>query len=121
MSAVYHVEEPFTVKLEYEIDGVSRQRLLSTDQFNVAYDNTTPNSPAKETPRLGVYQVPRSGIVVLGNPHDGAESMAFTFGTVYVMNRDGKTVAKYKLADRPDYEEAQGDKAPKTVHHTPGR
>ena len=89
---------PFTVKWEYTLDGVSRSRIIETDQVNVAYDNRAPGAPPSE-PMLGIYPVGRSGCVVLGNPSDGGESMNLTFGKVYVMNRDGKTIATYTLAN----------------------
>ena len=92
---------PFTVKWEYTLDGVLRSRIIEADQVNVAYDNRVPLDRGRdhEEAKLGVYPVGRSGCVVLGNPSDGGESMSLTFGKVYVMNRDGRTIATYTLAD----------------------
>ncbi|HVX56441.1 MAG TPA: hypothetical protein VHA37_01805 [Candidatus Saccharimonadales bacterium] len=91
--------ECFTAKLVYEQDGVQRERLMDTDQVHAAWDARTPGQKDLEPMKLGVYDIPRSGgIVVLGNYLEGAESMAFTFGTIYIMNRDGKTVSKYHLS-----------------------
>lgn len=92
-------EAPFTVRWECKIGGISRQRIIEADQVNVAYDDRPPTD-APTTATLGVYAVPEGGgIVVLGNPESGAESLALIFGRVYIMNKDGKTVATYKLAD----------------------
>lgn len=93
------------------------ERLIETDQVHALFDDRTPDKRDTE-PRLmlGIYTVPLSGgIVVLGNYHEGAESMALTFGDVYVMNREGKTVAKYHLSKEPLWQEdaVQGDEAPK--------
>jgi hypothetical protein len=92
----------FTAKWVYTVDGLQHERLIETDQVSVAYDERTPNGEKPvESPqlKLGIYNVPlRNGLVVLGNPYEGSESMALAFGTVYVMNRDGKTIAKYHLA-----------------------
>lgn len=87
----------FTAKWVYDTNGIQRERLIEADQVNVAYDGRTPNAPPVAL-MLGVYAVPPTGIVVLGNPESGAESLALTFGKVYIMNRDGRTVATYHLA-----------------------
>lgn len=84
----------FTVKVCYE-DDVSRERILTADTVESAFPASCEYGYA---PKLGVYDVPPYGIVVLGNPSDGAKSMAFTFGTIFVMNEQGATVSKYKLA-----------------------
>lgn len=92
----------FTVKWVYTLDGIERERVLEADQVNIAWDNRAPGNEPKTSdgPKLGIYGVPqRGGIVVLGNPEQGSDSMALTFGKVYVMNRDGKTVAKYDLGE----------------------
>lgn len=89
----------FSVRWSHELDGISRERILDSDQVNVAFDNRVPSANDSVCEMLGIYTVPKSGVVVLGNPHNGADSMALTFGTVYVMNGEGKTIAKYKLGD----------------------
>lgn len=95
----------FTVKWKYEVDGISRERVFDADQVQVAYDNR--DAPPKGCPvgqvsaKLGIYHVPPRGVVVIGNPHDGADSMAFTFGKVYVMNSDGATISTYTLDMNP--------------------
>jgi hypothetical protein len=94
----------FSVKWDYEVDGIARSRVIEADQVNVAYDNRPPDCPA-ESQKLGVYHVPQRGVVVLGNPHNGAESMALTFGKVYVMNGDGRTVATYTLGPVPEIQQ----------------
>src|SRR6185312_7805611 len=89
---------PFTVKWEYKLDSISRSRIIEADQIHTAFDDRPANEPGHSA-MLGVYTVASQGLVVLGDPSDGSSSMALGFGEVYVMNRDGKTVAKYKLAD----------------------
>lgn len=92
---------PFTVKWEYRVDGIQRSRIIEADQVNVAYDER-PDPGAEGLPaKLGIYQVGPHGCVVIGNPENGAESMALTFGKVYVMNREGKTVSTYTLGEPP--------------------
>jgi hypothetical protein len=97
----------FTAKWEYEINGIQCERLIEADQVSVAYDSRTPdikNQKGAPSPRLGIYNVPINGIIVLGNPESGSDSMALTFGTIYIMNRDGRTVGKYYLAKDPPWE-----------------
>lgn len=95
----------FTVKWKYDVDGVSRERVFDADQVEVAYDNR--NEVPKGCPvsqvsaKLGIYYVPPRGVVVIGNPHQGSDSMAFTFGKVYVMNAEGATVSTYTLDTDP--------------------
>lgn len=95
------MSEPFTVKWVYKVDGILRERVIEASQINVAYDDRPPSQEPATTdgPMLGIYSVDRTGIVVIGNPGEGSESMALTFGTVYVMNKEGHTVATYRLAD----------------------
>lgn len=104
----------FTAKWVYEKDGIQHERLLETDQVHVAYDQRISDAKVLMQ-KLGIYIVPPHGLVVLGNCYEGADSMSLTFGIVYIMNRDGKTVAKYHLAPIPPWEEAAGtgDEAPK--------
>ena len=71
----------FTVKWQYDDNGVSKERILDADEVHCAYDNRTPDRPAN-VEMLGIYAVPASGIVVIGNPYDGSESIALTFGKV---------------------------------------
>jgi hypothetical protein len=108
---------PFTVRWEYKIEGVSRQRLIEADQVHVAYDERPQPGGGRDLAgaMLGIYSVPSTGIVVLGEPSDGSNSMALTFGKVYVMNREGKTVATYKLADPDENTQGLGFK-PKPLH-----
>lgn len=88
-------------------DGTERHRIFSTDQFQYAGRNSPPHgAPEAHTPKLGVYNVPPDGLVVIGNPHCGADSIAFGCGTIYVMNEAGKTVATYHLGEG-DYEIAE--------------
>lgn len=99
-----HSTTAFTVRWEYESGHILRHRLFDTDEVNVAFDNHYHPGGRPETtppPKLGIYDVPDTGVVVVGNPYMGAESLALAFGMVYVMNRDGKTVAKYKLGQVP--------------------
>lgn len=104
----------FTVMWRYTTrDGVQRERLIEADTVNVAFDARTPDTKGTSQ-NLGIYNVPGSGLVVLGNPEEGAESMALAFGDVFVMNRDGKTVAKYHLAKDPPWED-HSDTAPDYV------
>lgn len=94
----------FTVKWCYRTQGVDRERILETDAVAVAYHNVV-SGGSTVSQKLGVYNVPSKGIVVIGNPYEGADSMAFIWGTIYVMNRDGRTIAKYVLdQDCPDYD-----------------
>jgi len=86
---------PFTVRWEVETGGLLSHRIIEADQVHAAFNNTFPIQELK----LGVYNVGSRGVVVIGNPHEGSESMCLAHGMVYVMNRDAKTVAKYKLAD----------------------
>lgn len=102
---------PFTVRWEYDLGGISKQRLIDTDQVHVAYDQRAPVGGEREPTKLGIYNVYRTGVVVLGNPYDGAESMCLAFGTVFVMNRDGKTVAKYHLGPVPGTEQGSQESA----------
>src|SRR5580698_9531298 len=82
-----------TAKWCYEADGISRERVFETDAVSIAYDNRgslPAGCPVSQTAaQLGIYYVPPGGIVVIGNPHEGADSMAFAHGKVFVMNRDG--------------------------------
>jgi hypothetical protein len=95
----------FTVKWIYDASGVSRERVFETETVEVAFDNrddVPAGCPVSQvSAKLGVYHVPPRGVVVIGNPHNGAESMAFAHGNVYVMNSDGNTISKYKLAEVP--------------------
>lgn len=95
----------FTVKWKYEVDGISRERVFDTDQVQVAYDNrddVPAGCPVSQvSAKLGIYHVPPRGVVVIGNPHDGANSMAFAFGKIYVMNSEGATVSTYSLETAP--------------------
>jgi hypothetical protein len=105
----------FIVKWCYNRDGAQLERLIETDQVNAAYDERTPDRRKPDAPALmfGCYQVPASGgIVILGNYYEGADSMCLSFGTVYVMNRDGKTVAKYHLSkDAPWEDKVKGEES----------
>lgn len=94
----------FTAKWCYVNDGVYTERLIEADQVYTSFHDlgSLPRDGAPYDKKLGVYTVPRDGLVVIGNPSDGAESMALAFGKVYIMNRDGATVATYQLArDEP--------------------
>lgn len=91
------MSEPFTVRWAYEVDGIQRERLIEADTVHASYDARTPDKHSAQGAMLGIYRVSEGGLVVIGNPYLGADSMALAFGTVYVMNRDGKTVAKYIL------------------------
>lgn len=88
----------FTVKWCNEDGNIATERLIDADQVQVKFDNRTPDAHGTAQ-FLGIYQVPPTGIVVIGNPNDGAESMALASGTVYVMNEQGATVARYRLAE----------------------
>jgi hypothetical protein len=113
----------FTAKWVYEVAGIQHERLIEADQVHVAYDARTPTireTKGVPNPKLGVYEVPQHGVVVLGNCYDGGDSMALAFGTVYIMNCDGKTVAKYHLSKEVLIHDSiatetsfQGDEAPK--------
>lgn len=86
----------FTVKWVVNCNGVVRHRIFDADQISYAADERPPDRPANSE-KLGIYGVPSCGLVVIGNPHVGADSMAFSCGVVYVMNEAGKTVATYRL------------------------
>jgi hypothetical protein len=99
-----------TAKWCYDDDGVSRERVFETPTVDVAYPNPCQDGPKERRgPMLGVYSVPLGGLVVIGNSADGAESMAFAFGTVYVMNDHGRTVATYRLPPNPVWENTRSD------------
>lgn len=93
----------FTVKWCTTLRDVERERVFQTDIFEYAAPTSQPPTGGKPTaprarPKLGIYDVADCGLVVIGNPCEGAESMAFAHGVVYVMNEQGRTVAKYTLA-----------------------
>lgn len=92
----------FTVKWVVEDNGIERTRILDADQVSVAYDNRPPQHPGDPSNRvaetLGVYAVPRTGCVVIGNPYEGGESMCLAHGKVYVMNEQGATVSTHQLS-----------------------
>jgi hypothetical protein len=95
----------FTAKWVYTADGIQHERLIETDQVHTAWDERTPDAKNGLERKLGAYDIPQNGgLVVLGNCYECGDSMAISFGTVYVMNRDGKTVAKYHLPVNPPWD-----------------
>jgi hypothetical protein len=106
----------FTAKWVYEEAGIKHERLIEADEVHVAYDERKPDEKGVSG-KLGIYTVPSNGgVVVLGNCYEGGDSMALVFGTVYIMNREGKTVAKYYLAKAPPWGEQSGATRPELVH-----
>jgi hypothetical protein len=99
----------FTAKWVYKdyVSGAQCERLINASGgVHVAYDDRTPDRKINESKlMLGIYTIPTSGgVVVIGeNVDDGGNSMALAFGTVYIMNDAGKTVAKYYLSETPDW------------------
>jgi len=94
-----------TVKWCTESFGATRERVFETETVEVAWPD---QNPADFPRKLGIYDVPDTGLVAIGNPHQGAESMAFAHGKIYVMNDKGKTVASYQLAPCTASAEAGG-------------
>lgn len=106
----------FTVKWCTTSRDEERERVFQTDIFEYASPVPSPPTGGKPTaprprPKLGVYDIADCGLVVIGNSASGAESMAFAHGVVYVMNEQGRTVAKYTLA-RCDDDDVQTLGAP---------
>lgn len=88
----------FTVKwVVIDSDGIERHRIFDVDQFSYSCDSRVPSDEPQSQAMLGVYPVSPRGIVVIGNPHDAGDSMAFTQGKIYVMNERGATVSTYDM------------------------
>jgi len=100
----------FTVKWVYEYKGISREKIYSCDQFECAFDNRPPHV-GQCSKTLGIYHIPPGGVVTVGDNTNGEKSLALAHGTVFVMNEQGATVAKYKLSNvaaLDDYAESAG-------------